>query len=280
MTDITIPAPSGSTDAAASQVTTQTTETTTEQVVAPQAEKPAGEPQDKPEGDPAGDEQHKTWKEKRAERNRARWQEYKAAKETLPLRLQALESEVKRLRTGQQPPDFSQITDPNEELAERTAWKVRQSQATDAEARLDAERRAAVAETQTRLAAAWEETVSEARQSMPDFDQVFTKDTPVHERAAPFIVESDLSAEIAYYLGKNRAEAAELFNTVETNPALGLMKLGRIEAHLSRPVPNKVSTAPKPAPVLSGGQNPLGFDQNRASADDMADFLRKKGIIR
>lgn len=279
MTDITIPAPSGSTDSAASQVTTQTTETTTEQV-APQAEKPAGEPQEKPEGDPAGDEQHKTWKEKRAERNRARWQEYKAAKDTLPLRLQALESEVKRLRTGQQPPDFSQITDPNEELAERTAWKVRQSQATDAEARLDAERRAAVAETQTRLAAAWEETVSEARQSMPDFDQVFTKDTPVHERAAPFIVESDMSAEIAYYLGKNRAEAAELFNTFETNPALGLMKLGRIEAHLSRPVPNKVSTAPKPAPVLSGGQNPLGFDQNRASADDMADFLRKKGIIR
>ena len=279
MTDMTIPAPSGSTDAAASQVTTQTTETTTEQV-APQAEKPAGEPQEKPEGDPAGDEQHKTWKEKRAERNRARWQEYKAAKETLPLRLQALEGEVKRLRTGQQPPDFSQITDPNEELAERTAWKVRQSQASDAEARLDAERRAAVAETQTRLAAAWEETVSEARQSMPDFDQVFTKDTPVHERAAPFIVESDLSAEIAYYLGKNRAEAAELFNTFETNPALGLMKLGRIEAHLSRPAPNKVSTAPKPAPVLSGGQNPLGFDPERASVGDMAERLKKAGIIR
>lgn len=285
--DLTIPAPQGSTDTAASQVTAQYVQTTT-----PQAETPAGQqPQAK---EPAGaqdqtasdqtdqsqdDDKPKTWKEKRQERNRQRWQEYKEAKAVIPQRLAMLEGEVARLRQTS-PPDFSQIVDPTEELAERTAWKVRQSQAEDTEKRLTQERERAALEDQQRMKDAWSEAVEDARDRMPDFDQVVTKDTPIHARAAPYIVESDLGAEIAYWLGKNPNEARALFNKFESAPNQALIELGRIEARLSAPEPKRVSTAPRPAQTLSGGANPLAFDPGRASTDDMAAQLRKAGIIR
>lgn len=278
----------GSLDPVASQVTTQNAEPN-----APQAETPAGteEQSEKAVEETAEQkaaseetqsqdgEQPKTWKEKRQERNRDRWQAFKQAKEVLPARLESLEKEVARLR-GTAPPDFSQIVDPNEELAERTAWKVQQRQAADSEARLNSERQTAAVEQTRAMAAAWEESKQEARERIPDFDQVVTDATPIHQRAAPFIVESEKGAEIAYYLGKNPKAANDLFEKFNTAPAQALIELGRIEARLTAPAPKTLSTAPKPAPTLGGGANPLQFDAARASVDDMAARLRASGLIR
>ena len=277
----------GSLDPVASQVTTQNAEPN-----APQAETPAGTEQPAKAVDETAEqkaaseetqsqdgEQPKTWKEKRQERNRDRWQAFKQAKEVLPARLESLEKEVARLR-GTAPPDFSQIVDPNEELAERTAWKVQQRQAADSEARLNSERQTAAVEQTRAMAAAWEESKQEARERIPDFDQVVTDATPIHQRAAPFIVESEKGAEIAYYLGKNPKAANDLFEKFNTAPAQALIELGRIEARLTAPAPKTLSTAPKPAPTLGGGANPLQFDAARASVDDMAARLRASGLIR
>ena len=277
----------GSLDPVASQVTTQNAEPN-----APQAETPAGTEQSakaveetaeqkaaSEETQSQDGEQPKTWKEKRQERNRDRWQAFKQAKEVLPARLESLEKEVARLR-GTAPPDFSQIVDPNEELAERTAWKVQQRQAADSEARLNSERQTAAVEQTRAMAAAWEESKQEARERIPDFDQVVTDATPIHQRAAPFIVESEKGAEIAYYLGKNPKAANDLFEKFNTAPAQALIELGRIEARLTAPAPKTLSTAPKPAPTLGGGANPLQFDAARASVDDMAARLRASGLIR
>lgn len=282
-----IPAPTGSTESAASQVTTQTVEPTT-----PQADKPAGLPQaDKPagqeiaqqaasgEGQSQDGEQPKTWKEKRQERNRERWQEYKEAKSYVAQRLATLEQEVQRFKGNA--PDFSQILDPNEEVAERAAWKVRQHQANDAEARLQSEREAAAAQQSVRLQNAWQEQVQEARKAIPDFDSVVTGETPIHERAAPYIVESDKGAEIAYWLGKpeNREAAISLFNKFASGSPQALIELGRIEARLSAPASKTLSTTPKPAPTLNGGMNPIAFDARTAGVADMAAQLRKAGVI-
>ena len=276
----------GSLDPVASQVTTQNAEPN-----APQAETPAGTEQPakaveetaeqkaaSEETQSQDGEQPKTWKEKRQERNRDRWQAFKQAKEVLPARLESLEKEVARLR-GTAPPDFSQIVDPNEELAERTAWKVQQRQAADSEARLNSERQTAAVEQTRAMAAAWEESKQEARERIPDFDQVVTDATPIHQRAAPFIVESEKGAEIAYYLGKNPKAANDLFEKFNTAPAQARIELGRIEARVTAPAPKTLSTAPKPAPTLGGGANPLQFDAARASVDDMAARLRASGLI-
>lgn len=280
------PAASASTEPAASPVTTQTAEQTT-----PQAEKPAGLPQaDEPagsdatketasgEGQSQEDQEKKTWKEKRQERNRERWQRFKASEQYVTQKMAALEHEVARLRSA--PPDLSNVTDPDDIIAEKTAWKLQRSQAESKEADIRREREMLAAQKAATIAETWNDTVRDMREKIPDFDQVVTEKTPIHARAAPFIVESEKGGEIAYFLGKNPNVANDLYEKFESAPAQALIELGRIEARLSAPPAKTVSTAPRPAQTLSGGANPLAFDATRASADDMAQHLRKSGIIR
>ncbi len=269
----------GSLDPVASQVTTQIAE---DPKVTPQAETPAGdEANAAPDGSQEqDDDQPKSWKEKRQERNKQRWQEYKEAKAVLPQRLASLEQEVARLK-GIRPPDYSQISDPTEELAERTAHKVRMAQAQDAEQRLIGERQTAANEQQQKMMAAWSEAVEDAKSRIPDFEQVaLSEKTPIHARMAPFLVESEKGADVAYWLGKHPQEAQRLAELFDRGSPQALVEFGRIEARLSAPTPKTLSTAPKPAPTLSGGVNPLQFDAARSSVDDFAGVLRKSGLIR
>lgn len=289
----TLPAPvdTGSQESVASQVTTQAADQSQDEGRIshknpdhPLAAKPAGDEAEATLETASGETQSQeeepkqTWKEKRQERNRQRWQEYKEAKAVLPARLASLEQEVARLK-GTAPPDFNSIVDPNEEIAERAAWKVQQREADNKAAQLEHEREVAAKMQAVKLAAAWEEAREDARSRIPDFDDVVTDKTPIHARAAPFLVESEKGADVAYWLGKNPKEAEALFDKFETAPALALIELGRIEARLSAPTPKTVSTAPKPAPTLRGGVNPIAFDAKSSSVGDMQSFLKKAGVI-
>lgn len=278
--DTTTPAAvEASLDTAAPQVTTQTT---IAEQTSPQAEKPAGTEQeatasDSPEKeDQLQDESKKTWKEKRQERNRERWQEFKAAKDYT---IKSLEAEVQRLR-AKTAPDLTNIIDPDEVIAEKTAWKIQQSSVAEKEQALQVEREARAVAQQQALNETWQDVVEDARSRIPDFDAVVTDKTPIHARAAPFIVESEKAADLAYFLGKNPKEAAALYDQFETAPAKALIELGKLEARLSAPKAKTVSTAPKPAPTLNGGANPVAFDMSRASVEDVAAQLRKSGFIR
>lgn len=247
-----------------------------EQTTPPQADKPAGqETEQKAATETPLDKELTQGEINRRERNKERWRQMKQGADDARRRAEAAESELYRIKTAKAP-DYSQITDPQEELAVRTAHKVRESMAGDHEARAAQER----AEVQRSLGEAWVAATEEARERIPDFDTVVTSQTPIHQRAAPFIVESEKGADIAYYLGKNPDVARSLYTKFDTAPAQALIELGRIEARLSAPTPKTISTAPKPAPTLGGGVNPLQFDATRASADDVAGYLRKAGIIR
>ncbi len=278
--DTTTPAAvEASLDTAAPQVTTQTT---IAEQTSPQAETPAGTEQeatasDTPEKeDQSQDESKKTSKEKRQERNRERWQEFKAAKDYT---IKSLEAEVQRLR-AKTAPDLSNIIDPDDVIAEKTAWKIQQSSVAEKEQALQVEREARAVAQQQALNETWQDVIEDARTRLPDFDAVVTDKTPIHARAAPFIVESEKAADLAYFLGKNPKEAAALYDQFETAPAKALIELGKLEARLSAPKAKTVSTAPKPAPTLSGGANPVAFDMSRASVEDVAAQLRKSGFIR
>ena len=96
----------------------------------------------------------------------------------------------------------------------------------------------------------------------------------------PYVANSDKGADVAYYLGKNPDVARQLAETFAQNPAAGFIELGRIEGKVSAPTAKPASTAPKPAPIISGGSNPPAFDAERASTDDMAARLKAAGIIR
>lgn len=291
MTDLS-PAPAdlgGSTDTAAPQVTTPTETPIAGQT--PQADRPAGEPQAEtpageteqktsavgPDGQPL--DETKTWKEKRQERNRQRWQEYKQAREVIPQRLAVLERQLERL-TKAPTPDFSRIEDPHEAIAERAAWKNRQLATEDARAQLDEERQSAAREQEIRLGQAWQEVVEDARARLPDFDQVVNEKTYIHPRMAPRLLASESAAEIAYYLGKNPREAKALFDKFNSDPAEAYEAFGELRTKVAAPAPRQVSNAPKPAPLLNGGANPKGFDIATASVEETKAHLKKMGVIR
>lgn len=250
-----------------------------EQSTTPEAEQAAGM-QKQPAATDAKDDQELEKKEPtpselaRKERNRQRWQQMKQERQEALQRASWAEAELARIKNSRL--NLADVTDPDEALALRTAQRVREMSAGDQEARAAQER----ARADQALVEAWNATKDDMRARVPDFDQVVTDQTPIHKHAAPFIVESDVGGEIAYWLGKNPDAARNLYQQFETNPAQALVELGRIEARVSAPALKAVTKAPKPAPTLSGVASPPSFDVGSASVSDVATELRKAGIIR
>jgi hypothetical protein len=278
MSDVATPAPTeGMSEPVTNPTVTSTPAAPAENVqpsadaTPPQAETPAGpEGQEQPKPE---DDDKKTADNARKRYNQERWKTMKQELAESRRREQFYFSEIERLK---KPADLSKITDPDEMLAAKTAQHFRQSQVEEHEVRAQAEQ----ANSQRAVQEAWAAIQDDMRAKAPDFDQVVTDKTPIHAKAAPFIVESEKGGEIAYWLGKNPDAARDLYQKFETAPAQAYIELGRIEARLSAAPAKPVSTAPKPAPVLNGGVSPLGFDIHKASVADTALQLKKLGIIR
>jgi len=273
MTD-TIPAPSPvTTETVPSSPAPSAEKTETAgQLVSPQASEtePAGQEQQPPDLKTSEPEEPTEGQKRRKERNQQRWREMKAAA-----------SEVERLRAERalyapRQVDYTAISDPDEVLAEKTAAKLTEQQRAIHDQRIEVATKA----QERALFDAWDGIKADMRERVPDFDQVVNDRTPIHQRAAPFIVESEKGGDIAYFLGKHPDVARDLFQKFETAPAQALIELGRIEARLSAAPPKAATQAPRPAPVLSGGANPLAFDQKTAGVADIQAQLKKAGVIR
>lgn len=109
--------------------------------------------------------------------------------------------------------------------------------------------------------------VDAVRDRMPDFDEVFTDDLPIGPVMSELIADSEKGAEIAYYLGKNRNEAAAI-NRLP--PHLQGAAIARIEAKVSMAKPRIVSNAPAPVPTIGGGSSPSGKDPAHMTMSEYA----------
>lgn len=271
---VTIPAPGADkpADTPASEVKTPAAGKTE---LAPQADKPAGKDEQQTALKPEGETQEKPddAESRRKQRNRERWQNMKREHSEALERARRAEAEVAKIRTAK--PDYSQYTDPGEELAARTANHIRSQQVGDYERQAQEDR----ARADRAMAEAWHMHRVEMSEQHPDFDAKVAQ-TPIHDRAIPFIVNSENGGEVAYWLANNLEKAAQLKVQFETDPASALIELGRIEARLTVPEAKRVSAAPKPAATLAGGSSPMGFDPRSASVDDFAAQLKKAKLIR
>jgi len=246
----------------------------------PQGENPAGN-ESEAKDDAAGLKDQLEGKEdkpseaelKRRERNKERWRNMKAEMEQNRIRAELAEREVQRLR-AMAPKDYSEL-DPDDALAERTAAKIREGQASDIERQAEASR----IQAQRAMAEAWKAQVEDIRTEHPDFDEAFAK-TPIHTRAAPFIAQSEKGGELAYYLAKNPQEANALYDQFDANPALALIELGRLEARVGKPPAKTTSKAPQPASTLSGGRTPPATEPGRGDVGAVQAMLRKAGVLR
>jgi len=121
---------------------------------------------------------------------------------------------------------------------------------------------------------AFMERLETMRDELPDFDQVFTPQTPVSDYGVKFLAESDIGPKIAHHLGKNPSLASRIANLP---PADQGAEFARLEYQLRTPPPKRTSKAPKPIkPVAAAGSQGV-FDPGRSGVDDFKRMIYGKG---
>ena len=108
------------------------------------------------------------------------------------------------------------------------------------------------------------EQAQTARQQHPDFDQVLDRLSSLYTAPAldACVHESDLGAELAYYLAQHPDEITRLNQVAQTAPLAMAREVGKLEMRLSPPTNGTTSRphtpTPKPAPPtpLSGAGSP------------------------
>lgn len=151
---------------------------------------------------------------------------------------------------------------------------------------LDAREKAAAEkqEAKTRVTT-WNERVTEARKTLPDYDAVMAaSDVPVADHVLDELRDSELGPQLAYHLDKN-PDVAEKLNGM--NPRQAAREIGRLEAKLlstvsaspdpavdatqkdPEPPAPKIKTTNAPPPVKPVGQGrSTTVDLAKASMDD------------
>lgn len=119
---------------------------------------------------------------------------------------------------------------------------------------------------------AFYEKAEKATERYPDFNAVVANpDLKINEGMVEFISDSDLGADVAYFLGKNPIKAAQI---AEMSPIKAARALTQIESELAaRPKANP-SKAPEPiTPINSRGKSQAS---SAPSDDDDIDTWMKK----
>ena len=209
--------------------------------------------------------------------------EKRLAKERRRLQREAsLEAENRALKAqvdGQQRP-AQQAEDPDkpkpeqfktyeEYLDKLSDWKLDQR-----EKAAVAQREAETAKsTQQTVQKRWTENSQKAREKHADFDHVIDQDLEISRPMLDAILDSEIGPEVAYFLGKNPAEAQRIAGL---SPTAAAREIGKIEAKLApaaepekKPEPSK---APAPATPVKGGSVQTGPTDN----DDMKTWLEKR----
>lgn len=166
---------------------------------------------------------------------------------------------IKNAAQSQQPPKDTEFQDYNDYLIAAAAYQAsaqldqRETRNLEQEATAARERAEAIQQqTAQERAHSWKEQADDARTRYADFDQVaLSESTPITPPMAQVIQSSDMGADVAYYLGTHRAEAAQI---AQLEPLDMARALGAIEARVSLPKPRTHSQAPDPIkPVTPKG---------------------------
>lgn len=104
----------------------------------------------------------------------------------------------------------------------------------------------------------YQERVEQAMEKYPDFEDIaYAPDVPITNAMAATIQESEKGPDIAYFLGKNPAEAQRI---AKLSPFLQAKELGKLEAKLeSAPAPVRTSNAPPPINPIRNATAGTGF---------------------
>lgn len=167
---------------------------------------------------------------------------------------QDLERELDTLRKQQPPkaeepkqeaPDPAKFDDYGAYLRAQARWEAKQVIDEERQRYTQAQETRLREAEQDRLMRVTQDRISAGQAKYQDFDAV------VNDGLAPFLnpimhaalVDSDVGHDVAYYLGKNPAEAERIANL---HPTSAVREIGKLEAKLQQPPQTTPSNAPPP----------------------------------
>ena len=117
------------------------------------------------------------------------------------------------------------------------------------------------------------EKAEKAQERYPDFQLVVgNPNLTINEEMAEFIADSDVGADVAYFLGKNPTKAAEI---ARMSPVKAARELNRIETDLASRPQARVSKAPEPITPV-GNRGRASTSSTPSDEDDIETWMRKE----
>jgi hypothetical protein len=120
--------------------------------------------------------------------------------------------------------------------------------------------------------------IQEGIRKYPDFEEVaMAPEVPITPVIVDILAESEIAHDVAYYLGKNRAEAIRISHMTPIQAARAIAK---IEVEIAKagnpppqnPNPPKITNAPPPITPV-GSANPVAKDPEKMSPKEFEDWL-------
>ena len=180
--------------------------------------------------------------------------------------LQARTPQVEQSSGEPKPEQFKTY---EEYIDKLTDWKLDQRMAKVTE-QTQAQRQA---QFQAEQEAKIRENLSKAADKYDDFEDVVSNpNLPITPVMRDAIGESELAGDIAYYLGSNPKEAAEI---AKMSNVQQVKAIDRIEAKLGAPKP--VSKAPEPLETVGKGRVKSEPDLSKMSVSEYAEYRAKNG---
>lgn len=181
-------------------------------------------------------------------------------------------------------PTETDFPDPLELSAARAIWKQDRRRAerfaSEAEKEASEARKAADALNDREKVAArqfFEAQVEDAKTRYADYDAVArAPDVPVSAAMADLIVTSEQGPDVLYFLGQNRAVAAQIAQMSQVEAARAI---GRIEATLQAPKPRIETQEPTPITPVKGSAG-AGRDPAKMSFAEFKAWRESGGTIR
>lgn len=241
---------------------------------APQGEQPST-PESAPEQNTQADtaeqpEEHRVPKGVQKRIDRLTRERYRLQGELEAMRRQ-VQPEAKPTQAAEGAPTPEQFGSYESYLEAKAEWKAEQKVAEVLGRQAESAKQKSAQAESANLQRAWESKVDAALEIYDDFEEVaLAPDVPISGPMMEAILRTDKGADVAYYLGKNRAEAEKI---ARMDPFSQAVAIGRIEATLARPAPKKATAAPPPiSPV--GARASVSKDPDKMSTNEWLAWRR------
>lgn len=242
-----------------------------------------GQDQDQPAEPDQGKDEDTSRSKARRERRKAELQRLREEAEQASREKARAEARREKIKADAEksstPPKEDGFQDYNEYLMAlgayqaARAWDERQSREIDQQIGEYDQRLTEVQQQQDReVAEEWAAQVTEARTRYADFDKIVNDPSlPIAQHVAQMVAGSDQGADVAYYLGTHRQEAARIS---QLPPLEAARALGAIEARLSLPKPKTTTETPDPIDPVK----PKATASKDPSKMTMAEYRKWRGM--